>query len=115
MNIDAVTETTQRLLEMPFLMAGTVDWNLPDPQHNRRQLARVLANNPTIVQQDPHGVLYSVSTMKGGQYCFVSTISGLIEYFMQYEDAQHPDLKQSATQIAIWNRRGPPGITTQVF
>ncbi len=137
MLVEEVVSVQRYLIEMPFLMTGngvpasveperdcalakvcgfwTLDFGLSDPQTNKQRLVRFMANNPTTLRQDGRGTLYHNHTRLGGTFFFVSKVSGLIEYYMQYSDTTRADLKSCATQIEVWNRRGPPGITSEIF
>ncbi len=101
--------------EMPFLIAGRVTWGLEKADRNKRQKIAILKRKPTPVETNNNGVLYSGPNTEGGYYCFISQITGEIEYFMQYKDETLPILKSSATQILLWNRSSPTGTTTKVF
>jgi hypothetical protein len=109
------SENTEKLFEMPFLIAGTVTWGLEKSNRNKQQKAAILKKNPTIIESNNNGVLYSGPNAKGGYFCFISKVTWEIEYFMQYEDDVLPILKSSATQIILWNRSSPTGTTTNVF
>jgi hypothetical protein len=113
--IDNELDYSKKLFEMPFLIAGKVTWGLEKTDKNKRQKNAILKKNPTVVEANNNGILYSVPNSKGGYFCFISKITGEIEYFMQYKDEILPILKSSATQIMVWNRSSPTGTTTKVF
>lgn len=106
----------RKLFEMPYLMSGRLSVPLQNDASNLQTLARIQSNNPTIVQDDVHGTLYSVTRPDGGEYAYVAKQKlPKIEYYMEYKEQSHALLENAATQIMIWNRFGPSGMTGQVF
>jgi hypothetical protein len=103
--------------EMPYLRTGRLNVPLQNDATNLQTLTQLQASNPITLETDTSGVLYFVPTSDGGQYAFVSTQkTPKIEYFMEFkEQALTGVLKHAATQIMIWNRLGPIGLTSRVF
>ena len=106
----------QKLFEMPYLMSGRLNVPLQNDATNQQTMTRIQGSNPTIIEDDEHGTLFLVTKPPGGEYAYVSKQKvPKIEYFMEYHEQSHALLKNSATQLLIWNRLGPRGITQQVF
>lgn len=106
----------QKLFEMPYLDTGHASWPLQDDAANLQTLKRIQASNPTVLRDDRRGTLYSVRTSNGGEFAFLATLTGKIEYFMEYKTASDADLKACATQVEVWRRAvAPRGLTIEVF
>lgn len=104
------------LFEMPYLMAGSVNWGLDDPRRNQRRAGVIVHSNPTIVSQDRFGTLYRRAIPGGGEFARIAGKD--IVYFMRYQTAQRPRLDQCATQVQVWQTiapGGPPSTAAHVF
>jgi hypothetical protein len=107
----------QKLFEMPYLITGRLNVPLQNDVTNLQTLTQIQASKPITLDSDVDGTLYFVPKSGGGQYAFVSKQKiPKIEYFMEFKEQQSTGvLKNAATQIMIWNRLGPVGLTSRVF
>lgn len=106
----------RKLFEMPYLISGRMSVPLQNDGSNLQAFTRIQASSPIILEDDAHGTLYSVAKPGGGEYAYVSKQKlPKIEYFVEYTEQSSGVLKNSATQIMIWNRLGPRDITWRVF
>ncbi len=107
----------QPLFEMPYLMAGNLDWGLNDDRKNRRRTGVILHKNGTVIHGDNFGTLYRVVNIHGGEFAYISNDTHLISYYMQYRTTQRTDFGNCATQIKLWATIAPGmvGLAGDVF
>lgn len=96
---------------MPCVTTSALDWDLSGNQANRVRAGMVLHQSHEVVQARPDGTLY----YDGGQFCFVDRETGLIEFCLLFEARVLPVLGDSATQVRLWARTAPSGLTSEVF
>jgi len=101
------------LMEMPQLTTNDVDWGLPEDRLNRRRVGSLLHNNPPPIRNFSSGKLYKTSQ----EVFFVSNDTGLIDYYMKFENGTILGLGYCATQVKVWRRAGigVRNLTSVVF
>lgn len=106
-----ILELELKPFEMPAVTTSVVDCGFGSDQENRRHAGLILHQPHEVVRAFPDGALYHA----GGQFCVVDHETGLIEFCLLFEARVLPILGDSATQVRLWARCAPPGLTSDVF
>ena len=107
--------TKKKLFEMPYLATGYMTFGLEDPELNARRKDMIVNSDPVVLWDKNGGTLYFLKSISGGQFCYVSETTKRIEYYMQYTAFDMPRMGRCATQVKVWTRASPRGISAEVF
>jgi len=92
------------IMEMPEIIPS-VDWNLEDPKSNAL-VAKSFHNYSSETFRDYQtATLFIQMGNVGGQIGLISKITGLLEYYVNYETSKDTNLGNCATQVKLWRSR----------
>lgn len=111
-------DKTQKLFEMPSLMAGRIDFGLSNPDDNRAMADECHEECIEKIEDTPKYLLGRCgATEDSGRLFLYNKGTGHLDYYVEFVVYNKPLLGRMVTQIALWRKSGGvyPGITKKVF